>query len=464
MFGKAFIVFTLCNGVAALNLQQQSMTADAPRMFRDVQVEQLEDGPVEFSKVKEMLDSPVEFVSNPVEFTAQYRMSLVRQMQSYTFDDFMSDHEKDYKKGSAEYKKRAAIFYRRKAETIRLTGLSKLTWTPAINKFMDQTKPEIQGRLGYRPEKGRKAKGSSFARKPMEEINPNWVSSIQMSWLDNMTLSKSIDKDQGACGSCWAVATTSAVEAHADIYYGATVPLSEQQLVSCTPNPRHCGGKGGCEGATAELALDYLEKVGGMVMEQDYEYISMFGDSGQCDEMKVKHPTVMIGGYKGVPTNNLAATMYALSQGPLIVAVDAGKWSFYGGGIFNSCKRDAVLNHAVVLVGYGLQGLKGYWMIRNSWGSDWGMNGYIMLSRQTTATKANFCGMDRKPQEGSACDGENDPVKVCGMCGILYEPVLPIVTSIKKPTNYESIVKGIQEKKLVMKRKMMKRKFPHLQR
>merc|ERR1719335_489450 len=194
-------------------------------------------------------------------------MNLVRQMQAYTFQHFMADHEKNYTKGTKEYKKRATIFFRRKAETIRLAGLQRLTWTPAMNKFMDQTKPEIRARLGYKPTKGLKAKGSSFARKPLEEIDPKWVSKIQLNWLDNMTVSKNIDKDQGACGSCWAIATTSCVEAIADIKFKVSVPLSTQQLVSCTPNPKHCGGQGGCEGATAELALDYAEKAGGIAME-----------------------------------------------------------------------------------------------------------------------------------------------------------------------------------------------------
>merc|ERR1719161_3370263 len=194
-------------------------------------------------------------------------------------------------------------------------------------------------------------------------------------------------------------------------------------------------------------------------MEQSYQYISMFGDSGTCDMEKSKNPTVLIGGYKGVPTNNLAATMYALSQGPLVVAVDASPWSFYGAGIFNSCKRDATLNHAVLLVGYGLQGAKGYWLIRNSWGSDWGMNGYIKLTRSTTAKSASFCGMDYNPQEGSACEGDNTPVKVCGMCGILYEPVLPIVTGVNKPSNFDKIIDSVRSKKLVAEKKKMARKM-----
>jgi cathepsin L len=300
-------------------------------------------------------------------------MNLVRQMQSYTFEDFMTEHDKTYVKGTKEYKKRAAVFYRRKAETIRLAGLSKLTWTPAVNKFMDQTKPEIKARLGYKPTKG---KAVAMARKPLEQIPSSWTSEINMNWVPNMTYSADFQKDQGACGSCWAVATSSAVEAHADVHFGASVPLSDQQLVSCTKNERHCGGSGGCGGATAELALEYAAGAGGMVMEQNYQYTSMFGDSGICDMEKTRSPTVLIGGYTSVPQNDLAATMYAVSKGPVIVAVDASPWSFYGAGIFGSCRKDATLNHAVVLVGYGMEKENGYWLIRNSWGSDWGMDGY----------------------------------------------------------------------------------------
>merc|ERR1719333_547977 len=133
-----------------------------------------------------------------------------------------------------------------------------------MNKFLDQTKPEIKARLGYKPAKGKQAKSLSLARKPLESIPDTWSSQINLDWRPNMTYSIDFNKDQGACGSCWAVATTSALEAHADVHFGISVPLSEQQLVSCTPNPQHCGGTGGCGGATAELALDYLHKAGGL--------------------------------------------------------------------------------------------------------------------------------------------------------------------------------------------------------
>jgi len=151
--------------------------------------------------------------------------------------------------------------------------------------------------------------------------------------------------------------------------------------------------------------------------------------------------------------------MFALTKGPLIVAVDAKLWSFYGGGIFNSCPRDATINHAVVLVGYGIEGSKGYWLLRNSWGRDWGQDGYIQLTRSMHAKSDKFCGMDKFPQEGSACDGETDPVKVCGMCGLLYEPVLPIVTGVNKPSNFEEIIQSVKTKKWEWDKKRLDHKI-----
>jgi len=415
------------------------------------------DDPIDFARqAQESEDSS----DQPVHFSAQYRMSLVSQMKSYKFEDFIAEHDKTYEEGTPEYKRRAAIFFRKKAETIRLAGLPGLTWTPAMNKFLDQTKDEIKNRLGYRPVK--KSPGANFARKaakPMEAIPNTWNSGISLDWRPNMTYSQEFFQDQGACGSCWATATTSAIEAHADVHFGMSVPLSVQELVSCTPNERHCGGTGGCEGATAELALDFLESRGGIAAEDKWLYTSGHGSQGECTLEKANEHAVLVSGYTSVPSNNLQALMYASSKGPVIVAVDASPWSFYGKGVFNSCKQDATLNHAVLLVGYGLQGTSGYWMIRNSWGADWGENGHIKLARSTTATSASFCGMDKHPEEGSACEGDTTPVKVCGMCGILYEPVLPIVTGVNKPSNFDEIIRNVKAKRARLQQKRLARKI-----
>ena len=64
----------------------------------------------------------------------------------------------------------------------------------------------------------------------------------------------------GGCGSCWAFSATEALESAAALASGKAAPvLAPQQLVSCSPNPKHCGGTGGCDGSTQELAFQYTE-------------------------------------------------------------------------------------------------------------------------------------------------------------------------------------------------------------
>merc|ERR1719436_1624135 len=77
-------------------------------------------------------------------------------------------------------------------------------------------------------------------------------------------------QDQGGCGSCWAVSAATVIRAHLELYQ-RDQKLAPQQIVSCTANPRHCGGKGGCDGATGELAMDYVWK-NGLAEEQDMSY------------------------------------------------------------------------------------------------------------------------------------------------------------------------------------------------
>merc|ERR1719450_2095156 len=78
--------------------------------------------------------------------------------------------------------------------------------------------------------------------------------------------------DQGGCGSCWAVSSASVLRAHMQLYQKDR-KLSAQQMVSCTPNPRECGGKGGCSGATAELAMDWVLHHG-LANEEDVPYLA----------------------------------------------------------------------------------------------------------------------------------------------------------------------------------------------
>jgi len=128
-------------------------------------------------------------------------------------------------------------------------------------------------------------------------------------------------------------------------------------------------------------------------------------------------------GWSTLPKNEYEPLARALAEtGPVAVSVAADQWFSYEGGIFNGCGKDAVIDHAVVALGYGEEDGNKYWLIQNSWGEDWGEDGRIKLERHE---KGDYCGMNNDPQKGVACQGETKPVPVCGMCGVLFDSVIP---------------------------------------
>ena len=135
-------------------------------------------------------------------------------------------------------------------------------------------------------------------------------------------------------------------------------------------------------------------------------------------------------GWSTLPKNEYEPLMRALAEtGPAAVSVAADTWFSYEEGVFNGCGKDAVIDHAVVAIGYGEEKGSTFWTIQNSWGSDWGEEGIIRLERHV---KGDYCGMNNDPQKGVACKGETKPVPVCGMCGVLFDSVVPHFTkSIK---------------------------------
>merc|ERR1719460_2861271 len=95
----------------------------------------------------------------------------------------------------------------------------------------------------------------------------------------NLAMAKHI-RNQADCGSCWAIAAATVLEGHAEIYSGKPRTFSAQQIVMCTPNPRHCGGDGGCKGATAELAMEYVLKHG---CSEEFQ-VPYTGHDGTCPD------------------------------------------------------------------------------------------------------------------------------------------------------------------------------------
>jgi len=205
---------------------------------------------------------------------------------------------------------------------------------------------------------------------------------------------------------------------------GMNTRLSAQALVDCVPNPRKCGGSGGCDGATGELAYEYMRDHG-IPVDADAPYT---GRTGSCGNSFLQSTSpgarARVGGWSNLPSNQAGPMKQALVEtGPVVVAVMGDDWFNYDAGIFDGCPKDAILSHAVLLKGFGDEGGKTYWTIQNSWGRDWGEHGDIRLLQHDDDRA--YCGWDNKPLDGVGCEGGPDKVEVCGMCGLLYDPVQP---------------------------------------
>jgi len=229
-------------------------------------------------------------------------------------------------------------------------------------------------------------------------------------------------KDQGQCGSCWAHGAAESIESFVALAGGPLINLSRQNLVDCVNNTNDCGGIGGCQGATAELAFDYTS-TSGIATEAAYPYTAV---TGTCNTgvQKSAHVT----SFELLPRNNYTAMVLAVATvGPLAINADASDWFDYSSGIFTGCQFDNIdINHVIQLVGYGTDAAAGgdYWLVRNSWSSQWGENGYIRIQRHSDGGQ-QWCGPDTKPQDGVGCNGGPSTVTVCGSCGLWYDTSYP---------------------------------------
>ncbi len=182
-------------------------------------------------------------------------------------------------------------------------------------------------------------------------------------------------KNQGQCGSCWAFSTTAALESTYLINIGATLSLSQQQLVDCSTGY----GNKGCSGGFYTNAFKYIiaKKI---VHSLTYPYVAVNQNCSRTTTMSA-YPMTKYGYWTTGDCNNMKTQ---LNSRPLSVAVDATGWSRYKNGTF-ACNVTTYINHAVLLAGYQADGT---WIIKNSWGKTWGEFGYIRLP---TGNSCNVC-------------------------------------------------------------------------
>jgi len=296
-------------------------------------------------------------------------------------------HDKEYDTQTEE-KFRLKIFMENKAKIEkhnRKAVKGDHTYHLKMNQYGDMLHHEFVATLN-----GYQMRSNNDTRHPLGAtfISPAHISAE--------TLPKNVDwrslgavtpvKNQGQCGSCWSFSTTGALEAMHFRKTGKLTSLSEQNLIDCSRSY----GNQGCNGGLMDNAFQYIKDNGGIDTEESYPYE---GEDDKC-RYSPKNKGAWDVGFVDVESGNEDALVEAIAtQGPCSVAIDASheSFQFYSHGVYRDeeCSPDN-LDHGVLAVGYGVDRHgQDYWLIKNSWGTSWGDQGYVKIARN----EGNMCGV-----------------------------------------------------------------------
>lgn len=253
------------------------------------------------------------------------------------------------------------------------------TFTVDMNEFADLTTEEWSGMLlGTRARPSAESFcDSTYVRDPFNLALPKKVNWSHKGYVTPV-------KDQKQCGSCWAFSATGSLEGQHFKKTQKLVSLSEQNLVDCS----HPEGNEGCQGGLMDNAFKYIS-THGIESEEAYPYMAK-QETCTYDKEKV---AATLTGCVDIPEGSETHLQDAAAKiGPISVGIDANHKSFqlYSEGVYyeQACSQTR-LDHGVLVVGYGADDDKEYWTVKNSWGTKWGMSGYIHMSRN----KENNCGI-----------------------------------------------------------------------
>ena len=291
---------------------------------------------------------------------------------------FLQTYEKRYGSDDEELRRNTIWQSNKKYIEAHNTNSDKFGFTLGMNGLGDLENHEIVAMLnGFQQSEKRNSSAKVFS------VNPSVEIAASVDWREKGAVTPI--KNQGQCGSCWSFSTTGSLEGQHFLKKGQLVSLSEQNLVDCST----MYGNHGCQGGLMDNAFRYIKANGGIDTEASYPY--------QAHNELCRYKSANVGatddGYVDIPRGDEDALTQAIaSVGPISVAIDASKTTFhyYKEGVYSDTLCSSTkLDHGVLAVGYGSQDGQDYYLVKNSWGTVWGMQGYIMMSRNNE----NNCGI-----------------------------------------------------------------------
>jgi C1A family cysteine protease len=291
------------------------------------------------------------------------------------FSKWMGQYNKQYTHDTFFY--RYTVF-KSNMDKIYLANKQNHSYTLAMNEFGDMSHDEFKRtKLGYKhiPRAYARSQNASKLKAVPQVGDPSidWVAKGAVTPI----------KNQGQCGSCWAFSTTGSVEGAWFLAGNKLVSLSEQEIVDCSGSD----GNEGCNGGLMDYAFEWIMQNKGITGETDYPYTARDGTckTGKAVRAKIK-------AYADVPQGNEAALFTAVTAAPVSVAIEADQacFQFYSSGVLDDASCGTQLDHGVLAVGYGTDSASGkqFWKVKNSWGTSWGMSGYVLMVRNK-----NMCGI-----------------------------------------------------------------------
>lgn len=297
-------------------------------------------------------------------------------LEQSEFESYLQVFGKSY--SGEEYFRRFSI-YSRNMGFIRVFNSQGESWVLGQTQYTDWTVTEFELILT--------SSSSTSSNINPPTILPDQHSSLSypqtLDWRTQGVVTPV--ENQGNCNSGWAFSAAGAIEGVWALAGNTLVSLSEQQLLDCSSRY----GNNGCNGGTMDYAFNYVIN-SGIASESNYPYKAQVGT---CQSGVT--PTANIQSFTDVVPNSPTDLYNAVALRPVSVAVDADPsiWQNYKGGVISrNCGNN--LNHAALVVGYNSISTPPYWILKNSFGVNWGESGYIRLA---VVNGDGVCGVQKQP-------------------------------------------------------------------